>query len=121
MIAFRIDGDHVQTEELAAVFAHAAHLADDFAVFAVKEPDVVIGQIGNIQEPLLLVGREHHAASGAAHAGHRRQDEFVQELALLGGDVDAVGHAIRGVDQAVVGNVQREVAAEFLGLGPPGV
>ena len=33
--AFRVDGDHMEAEELAAVFAHAAHLTDHFAVFAV--------------------------------------------------------------------------------------
>jgi hypothetical protein len=33
--AFRVDGDHMKAEELAAVFAHAAHLTDHFAVLAV--------------------------------------------------------------------------------------
>ena len=61
-----------------------------------------------------FVGREHHAAGGAAHAGHRRQDEFLHELAFLRRDVDAVGVAVGGVDQAVVGYVQRQVAPELL-------
>src|SRR5258705_11032866 len=51
-IAFRVHADHVQPEELASVFAHAAHLAHNLAIFAVEEPDVVIREIGNIQKVL---------------------------------------------------------------------
>ena len=105
--AFGVNRNHMQPEELAAVFAHASHPAHYLAVLAVEEPDVVIRQIGNIQEPLLLVGREHHAAGGTAHARRGSEDEFLDELALLGGDLDAVGIAIGGIDQPVVSDIQR--------------
>ena len=39
--AFGIDRDHMEAEELAAVFAHRAHLADHAAVYP--------GQIANVQ------------------------------------------------------------------------
>ena len=44
-VAFGIHGDHVQAEELAAVFAHASHPAHHLAVLAVEEPDMVIREI----------------------------------------------------------------------------
>src|SRR2546425_141979 len=44
-VALRIDGDHVKPEKLAAGFAHAAQLADDLAVLAVQEPDVIVREI----------------------------------------------------------------------------
>src|SRR5690242_7282008 len=47
-IALRIHGDHVQPEDLAPVFAQASHLAHDFAILAVEEPDVIIREIGNV-------------------------------------------------------------------------
>src|SRR5260370_30245288 len=81
-VAFRVDSDHVQPKKLAPVFTHASHLAHHLAVLAVEEPDVVIREIRNIQEPLLLVRREHHAPGGTAHARHGGQDEFLHELAL---------------------------------------
>ena len=46
-VAFRIDSDHVQAHELAAVLARSAHLGQDFAVVTVEEPDVAVGEIGN--------------------------------------------------------------------------
>src|SRR5579864_6363570 len=90
-IAFGVGGDHVEPEELASVFAHASHLADDLAVLAVEEPDVVIGEVGNVQELLLLVGREYHASGGTADACHRGQDELLLVLALFRENLDAVG------------------------------
>ena len=41
----RVHCNHVKTEPLAAVLAHAAHLADDFAILAIQKPDVVVRQI----------------------------------------------------------------------------
>ena len=41
-VAFRIDGDHVQPEELAAVLAHATERAHDLAILAIEEPYVVV-------------------------------------------------------------------------------
>ena len=78
--ALRIDRDHMQPVELAAAIAHAPHLTHDLAILAIEEPDVIVRQIGNIQEPLRLVDREHHAAGGATHACHGSQDEFLHEL-----------------------------------------
>src|ERR1700674_2165560 len=40
-VAFGVHGDHVQAEELAAVFAHLTHLAQDLAIQPVEEPVVV--------------------------------------------------------------------------------
>ena len=48
--AFGVHGDHVQPVELACVLAHAADLAHDLAILAIQEPDVVVGEIGNVQE-----------------------------------------------------------------------
>ena len=43
------------------------------------------------------------------------------EIALLIGDVDAVAAAVRGVNQAVVGEVKGQVADELLGHGTAGM
>ena len=112
--ALRIDGDHVKPVKLAAAITHAAHLTDDLAVLAVQEPDVIVREIRDEQVLLLLVGRERDATGGTPHARHRREDELLQELAFLRRDVDAVRVAIRGVHEAVVGKVQRQVTAELL-------
>jgi hypothetical protein len=114
--SFGVHGNHVEPEELAAVLAHAAHLTDDFAVVAVQEPDVVVGEIGDVQQPLLPVGREHHAAGRAADAGFGRNDELIQELAFVRCHVDAVRAAVRGVDQSIIRYIQREMAAELPGF-----
>ena len=55
---------------------------------------------------LLLVVREHHAAGRAADAGTLRHLEFLLEIALLVGDVDAVAGAVGRIDQPVVGEIQ---------------
>src|ERR1700722_1072927 len=65
--AFRIYRDHVQPKELARILAHTAHLAHDFAIHAIEEPNVVIRQIGNVQVLLSLVRREHDAACGTTY------------------------------------------------------
>src|ERR1700688_3304533 len=41
-VSFRMDGNHVESEDLPAVLSHAAERAHTFAVFAVEEPDVVV-------------------------------------------------------------------------------
>src|SRR6185295_6135102 len=48
-VAFRVKSDHVQAEPLSAVFAHAAHLADDLAVISIEEPDVVVREVRDEQ------------------------------------------------------------------------
>src|SRR5438445_10155785 len=75
--ALRVHRFHMEPEELAAVFAHLAHLSQDLAVLAIEEPDVVVGEIGNVQQPLFLVRREHHAAGGTAHGGPFGHLEFL--------------------------------------------
>ena len=92
----------MQPEELAAVFAHLPHLAQNLAVLTVEKPDVVVGQIGDVQQPLLLVWREHHAACGTANSCPFRHLEFLDKFAVSREDVNPVGHAIGGVDQPVV-------------------
>src|ERR1043166_9498471 len=79
--------DHVQPEELAAVLTHASHLAQDLTVIAIQEPDMVVRKVGDVQEPLLLVGRKHHAAGRSANAGIRSDDKLLQVFSLLGGDM----------------------------------
>src|SRR5262249_48817692 len=54
--SFGIHGNHVEPEELAAVPPNTAHLTDVFAVVTFQEPDVVVGEIGDVKQPLLLVG-----------------------------------------------------------------
>src|SRR5216684_3527949 len=82
-VALRVDGDHVKSHKLAAVLAHGAHLAHDCAFVAIKEPNVIVREIGNKQKPLHLVGRKSHTARGTALARGWRQNEFLYELALL--------------------------------------
>ena len=74
---------------------------------------MVVVDVAHVQESLLLVGREHHAARGAA--GRIGRDwNFLDELPLLVGDVNAVARPICRVDQSVVGDVERQVALELL-------
>ena len=56
--AFRVHRFHVQSEELAAILAHAAYVPKNFAVLAIEEPDTVVGDIGDIEEPLVVIRRE---------------------------------------------------------------
>src|SRR5579871_279115 len=119
-VALGIDRYHVQPEKLAAVFAHVAHLADYFAVLAVQKPNVVVGEVGNIKELLRLVWREHDTAGGPADSCGGGHNELPQKLALLGGHLNAIGVAVRGIDEPIVGNVQGEVAAELLRHRPAG-
>src|ERR1700686_3784031 len=105
----------MKPHELAAVLAHGADLAHDVTFVTVEKPDVVVGEIGNKQKPLRLVWRKGHAAGGTALSRGWRKDKFLHELALLRGDLDAIRHTIGSVDQTVLGNIQREVAPEFLG------
>src|SRR5262249_41769487 len=76
--ALGVDGNHVQAVPLTCVLAHAAHLPQYLSVFAVEEVDMVVRQIRNVQEPLLLVRGERHAAGRASLAGLRRGYEFLQ-------------------------------------------
>ena len=62
-VAFRVDGNHMQPEELPAILARAAHLAYHLAVFSIEEPDAVVGEIGNIQKSPGLIGRKSHTSS----------------------------------------------------------
>jgi hypothetical protein len=41
-VALGVDRNHMQPVELACIFAHAAQLAHDLAIFAIQEPDVVV-------------------------------------------------------------------------------
>src|ERR1700692_802906 len=105
----------MKSHKLPAVLAHRADLTHDVAFVTVEEPDVVVREIGNEQKPLRLVGRKGHATGGTALARSWRQNEFLHELSLLGGDLDAIRHPIGGVDQPVLGYIEREVASELLG------
>ena len=55
-VAFGIHSDHVKTKKLAAVFTHSAYLSHDCAVLPIQKPDMVVRQVGDIQESLLFVG-----------------------------------------------------------------
>src|SRR5207245_1065490 len=114
-MAFRVDGNHVQAEELPPVLARAAQFTDHLAVLPIEEPNAVVGEIGDIQEPLCLVGRKGHTSGGTALSGIWRQNEFLQELAFFRSDLNSVGIAICSVDQAVIRDIQREMALELLG------
>ena len=61
--------------------------------------------------------REHDAAGRAADAGPFGHLDFLLEIALLVGDVNAVAAAVGGVDQPVVGEIKGQVADELLGHG----
>ena len=106
----------MEPEELSAGFTHASQRADHLAVLAVEEPDMVVREVGDEQVLLRLVRRERDAAGGATDAGVFRQLELFLEVPLFVRDVDAVRIAIRGVDQTVVREVERQVACELLRL-----
>ena len=57
----------------------------------------------------------------AADARRRRDDELLQELAVLRRDVNAVRIAIGRIDQSVVGEFSVRWPLNSLGIGPPGV
>src|SRR6185436_13446752 len=86
-VAFRIGGDHVQAEKLAATFAHAAQPAGDLAVVTIEEPDRVVLDVADVEVLLCLVRRERDASGGSAvgvvpfgaGGGH---DEFLDELPI---------------------------------------
>lgn len=46
----------MQSEELAAVLTIAAHLTDHLAAISIWEPDVVVGEVGDIEEALRFIG-----------------------------------------------------------------
>jgi hypothetical protein len=81
--ALRVHGFHMHAEELASFLTHAANLAYDLPVQAIQKPDLVIGEIRNIQELLRLVRREHNSASGAAYARPFGDPDFLLEIACL--------------------------------------
>src|SRR4029077_16551306 len=54
-IALGVGRLHMDAVELAGVFAHATHGAEDLASLAVEEPYMVVGEIGDIQEFLIFV------------------------------------------------------------------
>src|SRR5690242_17138449 len=103
----------MKSVELPTIIAGAADSAQHFSVLPVEDPDGVIRNIRNKQETLLGIGRKGHAAGRAAIACLRGQEELLDELAFLGGDIDAVGTPVGCVDQSIVGNIQREVVPEL--------
>src|ERR1700730_11749058 len=105
----------MNAEELASVLAHATHGAQDLASLAVEEPYVVVGEIGNIQELLVFIVREHYAAGRATNARPFGHLDFLLEIALLVGDVNPVAGPVGGVDQPVVREIKSKVADELLG------
>ena len=48
----------MQAEELPAVFAHGSELTDHLAILTVDEPDMVVGQVRDVEIALTLVRRE---------------------------------------------------------------
>ena len=114
-IALGVGGFHMKAEEASTVLTLLAQRAHDFARLAIEEPDVVVRQVGDVEQPLFLVVREHHAAGRSAHARRFGQLEFLLEVALLVGDVNPVARAVGRIDQAVVGEIEGQVADELLG------
>jgi hypothetical protein len=89
---------------------HGAHLPDDLAIFAFKELDVVVGEVGDVQKALLPVGREHHATGGPANAGGGRDHEFPEILSFPGEDLDAIRIPVGRIHKSVTRDVESEVA-----------
>src|SRR5579864_8533656 len=99
--------------ELAGVAAVAAERAYDLAVFAVENPNCVIGAVGYQNVLLLRVVRQGEvinraarrigrapdtAALGAARLRRGVHEETGDELSLLGEHLDAVAAALADVD-----------------------
>ena len=109
----------MEAEELASPLAHASQPAGDLSIVAIQEPDGVVLDVADVEILLRLVRRERHAAGRAAIGivalrARRRHRERLHELALARGDVDAFGRSVRRVNESVIRNVQRQVAAELL-------
>ena len=85
----RVDRDHVQRIEPAAVAPEVADAGGDLVVPPVHQPHDVVHVIGDKQAPAVLRQREAHGRAVAARFG--RHLELAHELALLGEHLDAIG------------------------------
>ena len=70
---------------------------------AIEHPDLLVVAVGDVQQALLLVGRERHVPHRSVAGGRLRDERFLHELAVLLEHLDAIVLAIADIDHAVLG------------------
>src|SRR5712671_545390 len=86
--------------ELAGIVPQLAERSDDLHRIPLHDPDLVVGSIRYVKEP--LIRSEVEVEGGAGSQRLRRDESFLDVLAILMEDLHAVTVAVAHVDQAVL-------------------
>src|SRR6266487_5933274 len=101
-VALGIDADVVHPFELPGHASAAAPRGEHLAVLPPERDDLIIRPIGDEDEPLHWIFRQHQVPHRAVGERLRLDPELLHERAVLAEHLDAVVGAVADVDEAVV-------------------
>src|SRR5262245_13134904 len=114
-VAARVDRHAADAVELSGIAAAAAdRRAGRLQRAAVDDDDFLVVAVGDEQVALLRVVRERHVPHRAVAGRRLRDDAFLDELAVLLEDLDAVVLPIADVDEVVLRQLHAARRAELL-------
>src|SRR5262245_38063886 len=98
-LALLVDGEVVDSTELARLVPVPAEMADDAAVVAYERPHMVVLAVGVVQPGLGYVVGDVDIPCRSAAARRARDDEFLHEGSVLLEDLDAVVRPVAHVQE----------------------
>src|SRR5258705_13980595 len=87
--------------EVAGIVPQLSERSDDLHRLPLHDPDLVVGSIRYVKES--LIGSEVEIEGGASPQGLRRDEPFLDVLAILMEDLHAVAITIADVNQPIFG------------------
>src|SRR6266511_2744082 len=100
--ALRINRNVVHPLELAGLAPLAAPLREQLSILARKRVDLAIGAVGDEDELLLRIDRQHQVPDRAVGERLGFDPEFLHKGAILAKHLDAVVDTIADIDEPVV-------------------
>jgi hypothetical protein len=100
--ALRVNRDVVHPLKLAGLAPVTAPLREHLSILARKRVDLAIGAVGDEDELLLRIDRQHQVPDRAVGERLRFDPEFLHEGAILAEHLDAVVDTVADIDEPVV-------------------
>src|SRR5579871_2181273 len=100
-----VDGHGMHPVKFTGLSAAAAEAADDSAVLAPDDADLVVLAIGGEQICLLRIGPKREVPDSAVAEGVLLVKEFLHEAAVLAEHLNAVVDAVADIDEPVIGDL----------------
>src|SRR5947208_3241109 len=95
--------------------ALAADGADFFAIFTIQNPDSSVKSVGDVQEFLFWIAREHRRPDRSLTQRLGMNEELFYKLAVLLKDLNPIAGSVANVNQTIIREVDAcHHAAELL-------